>query len=172
MRTAGINCFLWCRHFLCPTPALDATGSRGYQKGIMSKYAVLYGSLLIVIGITGYVATGRESVTALIPSFLGILMAGLGAAGLAKEEMRKHLMHAALVVALIGFGGTVRALPDMFGIVRGVEVEVAEDPAEADAALETERVRRWIVFSKSATAFICFAFLAQGVRSFAAARMK
>ena len=136
----------------------------------MSKYAVFYGFLLIVIGIAGYIATDRASVTALIPTALGILMAGLGAAGLAKEELRKHLMHAALVVALIGFLGTVRALPGMVEIIRGSDVEVVEGQDE-DAALEEERKRRWIVGAQSATALISFAFLVQGIRSFASARM-
>lgn len=137
----------------------------------MSKYAVLYGFILIVVGIAGYIATDRASVTALIPTFLGIVMAGLGAGGLAKEDLSKHFMHAALVVALIGFLGTVRALPGMVDIVRGSEIEVVEGE-DADAALEDERRRRWIVGAQSATALVSIAFLAQGIRSFAQARLK
>jgi hypothetical protein len=69
----------------------------------------LVGLLLAVIGIGSYVGTGRTSVTALIPAFFGA--AFLLLAYVARNEpARKHAMHAALVVALVGIAGTASRL--------------------------------------------------------------
>ena len=69
----------------------------------------LVGLLLVVIGIGSYVGTGRTSVTALIPAFFGA--AFLLLAYVARNEAaRKHAMHVALVVALLGIAGTASRL--------------------------------------------------------------
>ena len=63
----------------------------------------------MVIGIGSYVETGRTSVTALIPAFFGA--AFLLLAYVARNEAaRKHAMHVALVVALVGIAGTASRL--------------------------------------------------------------
>ncbi|MGD9902369.1 MAG: hypothetical protein AB7U83_02780 [Vicinamibacterales bacterium] len=63
------------------------------------------GLILAVLGIVSYVGTGRTSVTALIPAFFGVVFLVL--AWLARNEAaRKHVMHAAMLVALVGIGGT------------------------------------------------------------------
>lgn len=65
----------------------------------------LVGLILVVLGIVSYVGTGRTSVTALIPAFFGA--AFLLLAYVARNEAaRKHVMHAAMVVALVGIAGT------------------------------------------------------------------
>jgi lysylphosphatidylglycerol synthetase-like protein (DUF2156 family) len=72
----------------------------------MPTVSIVCGLLLIVVGVAGYVygmTNGNASVTALIPAFFGIVLAVLGAAAGAKENLRKHLMHAAVAVGLIGF---------------------------------------------------------------------
>ncbi len=72
----------------------------------MPSTAIGLGILLILIGIIGYaygVMNESASITALIPAFFGIVLAGLGAAAQVKDNLRKHLMHAALLVALLGF---------------------------------------------------------------------
>jgi hypothetical protein len=72
----------------------------------MTSTAIACGTLLILIGILGYVngiMTGHASLTALIPAAFGIVLAALGFAARAYEGMRRHLMHAAVVVALLGF---------------------------------------------------------------------
>ena len=72
----------------------------------MPSVSIVCGVLLILIGIAGYVygmMNGNASVTAMIPAFFGIVLAILGAAAGAKENLRKHLMHAAVMIGLIGF---------------------------------------------------------------------
>lgn len=69
----------------------------------------LVGLLLAVIGIVSYVGTGRTSVTALIPAFFGV--AFLLLAYVARNEAaRKHAMHVAMLVALVGIAGTASRL--------------------------------------------------------------
>ncbi len=63
------------------------------------------GVLLTLIGVVGYVMSGMASWTALIPAFLGVPMALLGAVAL-KESLLKHAMHGAAMVGLLGLLGT------------------------------------------------------------------
>jgi hypothetical protein len=69
---------------------------------------------LIVTGVVGYVATDRQSATALIPAVLGLLLLAFG--WLARNQAyRKHAMHAVAVVALLGLLGTIRGLIRLLG---------------------------------------------------------
>lgn len=74
------------------------------------KLSLLVGSHLIVLGIAAYLLTDRQSVTALIPSFIGLLMTG--AAGLAVERPAwlPAFSRAMALLALLGVAGTFRAL--------------------------------------------------------------
>ena len=77
----------------------------------MSSTTILFGVLLTLLGLAGYVLTGASSPTALIPVIFGLLLLALGL--LARSEpMRKHAMHAAATIALLGCGGA------LFGLLR------------------------------------------------------
>lgn len=117
----------------------------------MPSTAIALGGLLILIGIVGYIygaMNGNASVTALIPAFFGIVLAVLGAAAQAKENLRKHLMHAALVVALLGF-----IMPTGRLLSRASEFVLS--PATLAQIL---------------MAAVCLLFLILGIKSFADAR--
>ncbi len=81
----------------------------------ITKLSILVGSLLTVLGIVLYFSTGKASVTALIPSFLGVPILVCGV--LAKDEKkRKTVAHIALTLALLGaLAGFGRGLPKLFG---------------------------------------------------------
>ena len=117
----------------------------------MPGTTIVCGLLLILIGVAGYrygMSDGRTSITALIPAFFGIVIAGLGGAALASENLRKHLMHAAMTVALLGFILTAgRLLMNISTLVM--------TPA---------------VLAQVAMAAVCLALVLAGIRSFAAAR--
>ena len=69
----------------------------------MAKITLVLGVLLGVFGLWAYfgAAAERPSPTALIPAVVGGLLAGCGALGL-KPAWRKHAMHAAATVSLLG----------------------------------------------------------------------
>ena len=117
----------------------------------MPSISIICGIVLILIGIVGYVNAvmhDRASVTALIPAFIGLVLALLGAVSAAKEGLRKHLMHVAVVIALLGFIATaVRAVPRLG--------EIASSRA---------------ILSQVLTALVCLVFVVLAIRSFAAAR--
>lgn len=71
--------------------------------------------LLIVLGVASYTVTGRTSITALIPAFFGaaFLVCAMVAR---KEAARKHAMHAAVLLGLIGaIAALVRGVPGALG---------------------------------------------------------
>jgi hypothetical protein len=117
----------------------------------MPTTAIVCGVILIALGAAGYVSglmNDRASITALIPAFFGIVLAGLGIAARAKEGLRKHLMHAAVVVALLGFIATAGRLVSRMS-------ELTATPA---------------VISQALMATTCLLFVVLAIRSFAAAR--
>lgn len=72
----------------------------------MPFISIVCGVLLIIVGVAGYihgVMNDKASITALIPAFFGIALAILGAAAGAMENLRKHLMHVAVLLGLLGF---------------------------------------------------------------------
>jgi len=116
--------------------------------------AIGIGIVLIVLGVGGWLGTGRVSATALIPAFFGLPILLLGwFARSAKEGVRKHLMHAAVVIGLLGgVGAAVQSLPKLGVLFRG--------KAERPAAV-------WMQLIMCA---VCVIFVALCVRSFIAAR--
>lgn len=78
----------------------------------MPFIAMNAGALLLLLGIIGYsspnlIGTGEPfAKTALIPAGFGLLIEFCGAISLSKPGLRKHLMHLAAMVGVIGtFGG-------------------------------------------------------------------
>jgi len=116
------------------------------------KLTVVYGVALIALGLYGYFGSGQASVTALIPAFFGlpIAIAGLLAA---RENLRKHAMHAAAALALLGTIGAARGIPGLVKILGGEEVE-----------------RPIAVASQSILFFLSLIFVLLCVRSFMLAR--
>ena len=101
----------------------------------MAKITIGLGLVLIALGLGGYFGTGREHVTALIPAFLGLPLLILGLVAL-KEHMRRHAMHVAGVIALVGFAGTVRGLMKLPVLLTGGElVRPAAVPLQAAVAI-------------------------------------
>jgi hypothetical protein len=113
---------------------------------------IAFGLVLVLLGVVGYLATGRESPTALIPAFAGILFLILGAVA-RNPGARKLAMHLAAALALVGALGTARGLVSFFRMAGGAEV--ARPPA---------------VIAQAVMCVLCLVFVALCVRSFVAAR--
>lgn len=119
----------------------------------MTSTAIACGTLLILIGILGYLngmMTGRASLTALIPAAFGILIGALGFVARWNDRLRKHLMHAAVVIALLGF------------------IIIAADLGSKLGSLTYSAA----TVSKVSMALVCLLFVVLAIRSFADARRK
>lgn len=114
--------------------------------------AIGLGALLIVLGVAFYLATGQESITALIPSFLGLPLLAVGLLG-RQWELRTYAVYAATAFALIGFLATAAGLWELLLMLGGAEV-----------------ARPGAVVEQALTALLCFAFLVLVARAFLQAR--
>lgn len=73
---------------------------------MMAWPTIVCGLLLIAVGVTGYATSelDKAPVTALIPAGLGAILVVCGALAF-NEKLRKHVMHLAAMVGLIGVLG-------------------------------------------------------------------
>ncbi len=117
----------------------------------MSTTSIVFGVLLVILGVAGYgygLVTGHASPTALIPAAFGLVIAILGAVAASNEGLRKHLMHAAVVIALIGF---IAPLGRVLSKISEFTISAAS-------------------LSQLAMSTLCLIFVVLAVRSFIAAR--
>jgi hypothetical protein len=118
----------------------------------MANTTVAFGVILLVLGIAGYFGTGMVSITALIPAVFGVLLLVLGV--IARDPgKRKHAMHFAAMVGLIGFAGSVGGLIKFFSLLSGQPVE-----------------RQSAVIAQAVMAILMIVFVGLCVRSFIEAR--
>lgn len=114
----------------------------------MPGVAITIGIILILQGILTYFISESRSFTALIPAIFGGLLVVTGFLA-KKPEFRKHAMHAAALVALLGVvGALMRAIPALAG---GGAIGLG-------------------VASQLAMAVLLIIFLVLAIRSFIAAR--
>ncbi len=119
----------------------------------MANTTILVGAVLTLVGIIGFFGTGQSSPTALIPAAFGLLLVALGIIA-RNEKLRKHAMHAAAVVGLLGFLGSAS------GIWQLVKMMMGEEVVRPEAAI-----------ARSVMAIVCLVFVGLTVRSFVAARI-
>ena len=118
----------------------------------MGKVTIGFGVLLAIVGVTGFVTTGSTHWTAMIPTWIGLVLAVSGL--LALNPARRMLwMHIAVTVGLIGFLGTI---PGVIGVVK--------------MAMGSTVARPTAAIYQSITWLICLIFVGLCVRSFIAAR--
>lgn len=80
----------------------------------MPTCAIIFGILLDILGIAGYVGTGAKAPTALIPAVFGTVILFFGVVAARNPSFRKHAMHGAAAIAALGaFGGGMRAFPNL-----------------------------------------------------------
>jgi uncharacterized membrane protein len=118
----------------------------------MAKVSIAFGIILIILGLVSYFGISSESITALIPAFLGIPVLVLGIIAL-NEKYLKHSMHAVAVLMLLGFGGTVSGVFKFFRMLGG-------ESFERPSAITVQTIM----------ALLCLVFLVLAVKSFIDAR--
>lgn len=122
----------------------------------MAKLTIVFGVLLIALGVAGFVATGSAHPTALIPAGFGLVLGVFGVLANTPDPKKRMLwMHIAVTVALLGFLGTIPAAIQAFRLSHG-----AEYPHPA------------AILEKAAMSLLCLIFVLFCVRSFINARVK
>jgi hypothetical protein len=131
---------------------LLAVGISGLHSRPMPAVTFLVAVLLLAVGLGGYVASASHALHALIPAVLGALLVVCAAVG-RNAKARMHAMHAAVLLALIGFLGGLPGVVHVPALLAG-----------------TSTVPPVAVVSRSATAVLCLAYVVVAVRSFIQAR--
>ena len=124
---------------------------------MMAWPTIICGGLLVAVGVVGYAGqdpnpeTGKVSPTALIPAFFGVALIVCG--GLAfKDSLRKHVMHLAAMIGLVGVIGGFAPL------IRQISKSDSFDPLKPSA------------ISGELMILICAIFVGLCVNSFIQAR--
>ena len=114
----------------------------------MARITVVFGVLLVVLGLFGFFTTGATHKTALIPTYFGAALILCGVLANTPDEKRRMLwMHIAVTLGLVGF-----VIP-LFRLI----------PHWSTMAAAARN-------SQLAMVAICFVFTALCVRSFITAR--
>ena len=93
----------------------------------MPNITIIFGVLLCALSVVTLVLTGGEvkSVSIFIPCFVGVPLILSGILAAARPGARKHAMHAAAMLGLLGgLAALGRGIPQALKIMRGEEVEL------------------------------------------------
>jgi len=105
----------------------------------MAKTAIGLGTLLILLGILGYVSAGTHGFSPLLPALLGFLISLFGLFALTDDAKKRMLfMHVAVTIGLIGFLITVWSIVEYVQMLRGHQFPhpvVVEEWAATSAVL-------------------------------------
>src|SRR5262245_19035932 len=85
----------------------------GNGEPAVAKVTTGFGVWVIVVGVYGNMASEMVSWTAVMPAILGVILAGLGVIAL-QDRFRKHAMHGAAFLALLGLMGTYAGPVQLF----------------------------------------------------------
>ncbi len=118
----------------------------------MTTITRVIGAVLIALGLGAYLGTGAEHATAAAPAVPGLLLLVFGVLA-GREHLHRHMIHAALVVALLGLLASAMPLAELPALLGGGEVE-----------------RPVAVLASATMALLCLIYLVLGIRSFVAAR--
>jgi hypothetical protein len=118
----------------------------------MARTTIVFGVLLILLGLGFFVGTGAAQATALIPAAFGVLLGLLGLLA-TRDAWRMHAMHLVALVSLLGVGGAIE------GPIRGA---IQGEHLEFGARLA----------ARILMALLCAALLALCVKSFVDARLR
>ena len=122
----------------------------------MAKLTIVFGVLLILLAVIGFVSTGSQHPTALIPGGFGLIFILFGVMANTPDSKKRMLwMHISVTVALLAFLGTIPADIDAFRLSRGVEFP------HPIAVLE-----------KAPMSLLCLLYVLFCIRSFVNARLR
>jgi lysylphosphatidylglycerol synthetase-like protein (DUF2156 family) len=118
----------------------------------MARTTIVFGAVLILLGLGFFIGTGAAHITALIPAAFGVLLVLLGLLA-ARDAWRMHAMHLAALVALLGV---------VFSIERPIRAVIHGQKVAFGARLAAQILM----------ALLCAALVALCVKSFVVARLR
>lgn len=121
----------------------------------MSRLALVFGILLILLGVTAFLVAGATAkvATALIPAGIGLILLVLSAIARQSHSANKHAMHVAALLSLIGaLGGLGMGIPNVIKLLSGQNAAALKAVVQGGMGL------------------LCLVFLILCVRSFIRAR--
>lgn len=117
----------------------------------MAKVTLVFSALLVALGLAGYLGTGSQHPTALIPLWIGLLLGIFGILAISpSESRRKVFMHMNVTIGTLGLVATI--------------VEIIR------TLLSSKPVDQAAMASKISLGVLLLAYVAVCVRSFIAAR--
>jgi hypothetical protein len=117
----------------------------------VAKISLIFAILLVALGLVGYLGTGHQHPTALIPAGFGVLLAIFGWLAISPDEdRRRRFMHVNVTIGLVGLVGTAA------DIIRNL---ASSQALNIDAVL-----------AKLVMAWLLLIYITLCVRSFRAAR--
>jgi uncharacterized membrane protein len=90
----------------------------------MAKVSIVFGILLIVLGLVGFFATGAIHHTALIPTWFGLALCVGGILAVSPSETRRKIfMHINVTVGLLGLIGAIASALHEYGHARSLGMD-------------------------------------------------
>jgi hypothetical protein len=117
----------------------------------MAKVTLVFAVLLIALGLIGFIGTGSQHYTALIPTWFGLVLAIFGFLSMSPSESRRKLYaHINVTIGLLGFLFTI------VGLIHFLTGKLGDNPPATEA--------------KAAMSVLCLVYVILCVRSFIVAR--
>lgn len=113
----------------------------------MPKPTLVFAVLLLALGLVAFALSGSR--TALLPAYFGGALAALAGLALAYDGARRHLMHAAAVVALLGALAPAAALAIRATQMSPLALGVNAGMLTLSAALLAMMVRSFVMARRS-----------------------
>ena len=85
----------------------------------MPRYTIITGLFLILLGAYGYLS--YDSVTVLIPAFIGFLIMVFGILAV-NEKRRRMFIHLAIVIAVIGLSASIKSVLSIPGLIECMSI--------------------------------------------------
>ena len=91
----------------------------------MARLTILFGIILVLLGVLSYMGTGSKFPTSLIPAYFGIFLAICGFIARTTDLKRRALaMHIAVTLGLLGFLATAKSIGDYVRLKQGVQFKL------------------------------------------------
>jgi hypothetical protein len=102
----------------------------------MARISIVFGVLLIALGLVSYFGTGSLHPTALIPTWFGLALGVFGFLAISPNEGRRKLfMHINVTIGLIGFLGAAWRAVSSYGHARSEGVDPDKIALAAQGAM-------------------------------------